>query len=53
VLALRETAEKLSEAAHLTGLPEQATWLPADDPHRGTITALTGAYEATAKSVTD
>jgi DNA-binding transcriptional LysR family regulator len=44
MLALRETAEKLTQTAYL---PEprkgQATWIPAQDPHRDTITALTVA----------
>jgi DNA-binding transcriptional LysR family regulator len=43
VLALRETAEKLSQTAYLAELPNQATWVPAQDPHRGTISALTVA----------
>jgi DNA-binding transcriptional LysR family regulator len=44
VLALRETAEKLSQTAYLPELrKDQATWAPAQDPHRDTITALTVA----------
>jgi DNA-binding transcriptional LysR family regulator len=40
VLALREIAEKLSETAYLPELrKDQATWIPAQDPHRDTITA--------------
>ena len=38
VLALRTTAEKLLQTAYL---PErrtgQATWLPAEDPHRDSV----------------
>jgi DNA-binding transcriptional LysR family regulator len=41
VLALRETAEKLAQVTYLTALPDQATWLPSQDPHRGTIAAPT------------
>jgi DNA-binding transcriptional LysR family regulator len=42
VLALRETAEKLIQTTYLPELREdQATWVPAQDPHRDTITALT------------
>jgi hypothetical protein len=43
VLALRETAEKLRQTAYLAELPSQATWVPAQDPHRDTISALTVA----------
>jgi DNA-binding transcriptional LysR family regulator len=43
VLALRETAKTLTQAAHLPALRNQATWMPAQDPHRDTITALTVA----------
>jgi hypothetical protein len=40
VLALRETAEKLIQTAYLPELrKDQATWLPAQDPHRDTIAA--------------
>jgi DNA-binding transcriptional LysR family regulator len=42
VLALRETAEKLFQTTYLPELREnQATWVPAQDPNRDTITALT------------
>jgi DNA-binding transcriptional LysR family regulator len=42
VIALRETAEKLIQTTYLPDLREdQATWVPAQDPHRDTITALT------------
>jgi DNA-binding transcriptional LysR family regulator len=38
VLALRETAAKLTQTAYLPDLrKQQATWLPAQDPHRDTI----------------
>jgi DNA-binding transcriptional LysR family regulator len=50
VLALRETAEKLSQGAHLPALHNQTTWLPPQDPHRDTISAT---YEAASKSVTE
>jgi DNA-binding transcriptional LysR family regulator len=40
VLALRQTAEELAKAAHLAELRNQATWVPAQDPHRDAITAL-------------
>ena len=43
VLALRETAKTLTQAAYLPALGNQATWMPAQDPHRDTITALTVA----------
>ena len=43
VLALRENAEKLTHAAYLPALRDQATWVPAQDPHRGTIAALAAA----------
>jgi DNA-binding transcriptional LysR family regulator len=44
VLALREIAEKLSQTAYLPELrKDQATWVPAQDPHRDAITALTVA----------
>jgi hypothetical protein len=43
VLALRETAKTLTQAAYLPALRNQATWMPAQDPHRDTITALTVA----------
>jgi len=44
VPALRETAEKLTQTAYLPELrKDQATWLPAQDPHRDTIAALTVA----------
>jgi hypothetical protein len=43
VLALRETAEKLTQAAYLPALRNQAAWVPPQDPHRDTITALTVA----------
>ncbi|MDX6704785.1 MAG: hypothetical protein QOI48_631 [Solirubrobacteraceae bacterium] len=42
VLALRETAETLTQGAVL-GLRKQSTWVPPQDPHRETITALTDA----------
>jgi DNA-binding transcriptional LysR family regulator len=42
VLALRETAETLSQGAYL-GLRNRSTWVPPQDPHRETITALTEA----------
>jgi hypothetical protein len=41
VLALRETAETLTETAYRPELRNQATWVPAQDPHRDTIRALT------------
>jgi DNA-binding transcriptional LysR family regulator len=44
VLALRETAEKLLQTVYLPEQrKDQATWIPAQDPHRDTITALTVA----------
>jgi hypothetical protein len=43
VLALRENAEKLTHAAYLPAVRDQAIWVPAQDPHRETITALTVA----------
>ena len=43
VLALREAAEKLNQATYLPAPRNQATWVPSQDPHRDTITALTGA----------
>jgi hypothetical protein len=43
VLALREGAEHLAYAAHRLALQGQATWVPAEDPHRETITVLTVA----------
>jgi DNA-binding transcriptional LysR family regulator len=40
VLALRETAEKLLQTTYVTELrSDQATWVPAQDPHRDAITA--------------
>ena len=40
VLALRGTAERLIQTAYLPELrKDQATWLPAQDPHRDTIAA--------------
>jgi hypothetical protein len=42
VLALREIAETLTQGAYL-GLRKQSTWVPPQDPHRETITALTDA----------
>ncbi len=42
VLALRDIAEKLGETAYRPALRnDEATWLPGEDPHRDTITALT------------
>jgi hypothetical protein len=44
VRALRESAEKLAQTAYVPELPkDQATWIPTQDPHRDTITALTVA----------
>ena len=44
VLALRETAEKLTQTTYLSELrKDQATWVSAQDPHRDAITALTVA----------
>jgi hypothetical protein len=43
VLALRETAETLTQTAYRPELRNQATWVPAQDPHRDTIRALTVA----------
>lgn len=43
VLALREAAETLTQATYLPPLRNQSTWLPPQDPHRDTITALTEA----------
>jgi DNA-binding transcriptional LysR family regulator len=43
VLALRENAEKVTRAAGLHVLPNSATWIPPQDPHRDTIAALTVA----------
>jgi hypothetical protein len=40
VVALRENAEKLMRAAYLPAPRERATWVPAQDPHRETISAL-------------
>jgi hypothetical protein len=40
VLVLRENAETLSHAAYVPAVRDQATWLPAQDPHRETISAL-------------
>jgi DNA-binding transcriptional LysR family regulator len=40
VLALRENAEKLMQAADLSAPRKRATWVPAQDPHRETISAL-------------
>jgi DNA-binding transcriptional LysR family regulator len=47
VLALRESAEELTQAAYRPELRDQATWVPGQDPHRDTI------YEAGAQSVTE
>ena len=41
VLGLRETAEELTQAAYPPKLQDQAIWVPAQDPHRDTISALT------------
>jgi DNA-binding transcriptional LysR family regulator len=43
VLALRETADELTRAAYLSELRNHATWVPAQDPHRDTLGALTVA----------
>jgi DNA-binding transcriptional LysR family regulator len=43
VLALRESAERLTYAAHLPTHRDQATWIPAQDPHRETIRAAVGS----------
>jgi DNA-binding transcriptional LysR family regulator len=40
VLALRDNAEKLTRAAGLHVLPNRATWVPPQDPHRVTVAAL-------------
>ena len=42
VLALRDTAEELTHAAYLPELRNRATWVPGQDPHRDTISKLTG-----------
>jgi DNA-binding transcriptional LysR family regulator len=42
VTALRENAENLTHAARLPTLRDQATWLPAQDPHRDTIRVAVG-----------
>jgi DNA-binding transcriptional LysR family regulator len=43
VLALRENAEQLPYDAYLPTLRDQATWLPAQDPHYDTIRAVVGS----------
>ena len=43
VLALREQAGRLSRAAGLQVLPNADCWVPADDPHRETVAALSVA----------
>jgi len=40
VVALRENADKLTRAAGLHVLPSADCWVPAADPHRDTIAAL-------------
>ena len=42
VLALRESAADLTVAAQLPALRDQATWVPAQDPHRDAIRAVVG-----------
>jgi hypothetical protein len=42
VLALRDTAQELTHAAYLPELRNRATWVPGQDPHRDTISKLTG-----------
>jgi DNA-binding transcriptional LysR family regulator len=43
-LALRETAEGLAQTAYLPDVrADQATWVPAHDPHRDSISALVAA----------
>jgi hypothetical protein len=39
VRALRENAEKLTRAAGLHVLPDGASWVPPQDPHRDAIAA--------------
>jgi hypothetical protein len=43
VIAQRENAEKLTRAAGLHVLPDRASWVAAQDPHRDTVAALTAA----------
>jgi DNA-binding transcriptional LysR family regulator len=37
VLSLRENAKRLTDVASLSALRDQATWVPAQDPHREAI----------------
>ena len=43
VIALRENAKNLTHVADLPTLRDQATWVPAHDPHRDTIRAVLGS----------
>jgi DNA-binding transcriptional LysR family regulator len=43
VLALRENAETLTRAAGLHVVPNTATWVPAQDPHRDRLAKLAAA----------
>jgi hypothetical protein len=40
VLALRGNAERITRAAGLHVLPNAATWVPAEDPHRARLATL-------------
>jgi len=42
VLTLRENADNLTRATGLRQLPNEDCWVPPDDPHRGTIAAMSG-----------